>query len=429
MSATPPRPHRPAHLAKPAHPARPARPAKPPRRHRERARPVVATARPLSDDRLSAAGTPWRAAVPTMAGGAAICYFSFSFGPAFFAADVAVYGLAVGLLIVAFGLLMLWYPGACAALGLLSVIGGLIAFPIAAGGLGAGSLLAIVGGSLAAAWTPPPDGAFLAVRAARVGVRAAAAAVDLALAGVIVVGLYATVLNGPVKEHIAIWYALHLAAWLAVVGPGAAAALTPGRLLLGTRVFTAAGPTAVTVPAAVPGTTAATDAVTSPDAVAPPDNTVTPRNSTVMSPDAVAVGGLVAAPLARAALREALRTVEIAVTVELVLLLPRHIGFGPAALCATAAVAGWLLLLWAGQAPHDLIPRTRTVSLRIVAAAPALSPAQASPNPDFDFPVPAPTAPDIPIPDAPAPSAPTPGVRPVPRAVPDSGAPNSAIPD
>ncbi|WP_250292137.1 DUF6114 domain-containing protein, partial [Frankia sp. CiP1_Cm_nod1] len=401
------------------------------RRHRERARPVVATARPLSDDRLSAAGTPWRAAVPTMAGGAAICYFSFSFGPAFFAADVAVYGLAVGLLIVAFGLLMLWYPGACAALGLLSVIGGLIAFPIAAGGLGAGSLLAIIGGSLAAAWTPPPHGAFLAVRAARAGVRAAAAAIDLALAGVIVVGLYATVLNGPVKEHIAVWYALHLAAWLLVVGPGVAAALTPGRLLLGIRVFTAPGPVAA-VAAAAPGAGPATGSTVSGTAV----------SGSTMSGSAVATG-TAAVPAARAVLREALRTVEVVGTVELVLPLPRHVGLGPAALCAAVVTAGWLLLLWTGRVPHDLIPRTRTVSLRVVTAPTASSlagPAPAAGSPPADTrPAAAvtsssvsdaqPTAADSPPPDSAVPPSPLPAAGVLPRTAPDSAAPDSAALD
>ncbi|WP_206443329.1 DUF6114 domain-containing protein, partial [Candidatus Protofrankia californiensis] len=202
-------------------------------RLRERAKPTVLFTRPLSDDWLSETKTPWRAAVPTMTGGAAVCYFSFSFGPTFFSAGVAVYGLGLGLLITAFGLLMVWYPGASGALGLLSVIGGLIAFPIAAGGLVVGSLLAIVGGSLAAAWTPPPDGALLAVRTARIGVRTTAMIVDVTLAAIVVVGLYATVLNGPVKDHIVIWYVLQLS----IVGPGIARGLTPGRLLLGIRVF------------------------------------------------------------------------------------------------------------------------------------------------------------------------------------------------
>ncbi|ONH34636.1 hypothetical protein BL254_15535 [Protofrankia sp. BMG5.30] len=375
-----------------------------------------------------------------MAGGAAICYFSFSFGPAFFAADVAVYGLAVGLFIVAFGLLMLWYPGACAALGLLSVIGGLIAFPIAAGGLGAGSLLAIIGGSLAAAWTPPPDGAFLAVRAARVGVRAAAAAIDLALAGVIVVGLYATVLNGPVKERIAVWYALHLAAWLLVVGPGVAAALTPGRLLLGIRVFTAEG----AVAAAAPGAGPATGSTVSGTAVSGTAVSGTAVSGTAVSGTAVsgtaAATGTAAVPAARAVLREALRTVEVVGTVELVLPLPRHVGLGPAALCAAVVTAGWLLLLWTGRAPHDLIPRTRTVSLRVVTAPTASSlaaPAPAAGSPPADTrPAAAvtsssvsdaqPAAADSPPPDSAVPPSPLPAAGVLPRTAPDSAVLDSA---
>jgi len=341
----------------------------------------------------SEAERPWRAASLVLAGATLISVVASTVRPSLFALpDVTLAGIAISLVLVTLGLLLLASPRSALPLGAFCVVFGVLAFPLALGGLLLGSLLVIGGGALAVGWSPVPAGTQVRWGAAGFPSRLAALVVDLLLYAPVLLGV-AALLDGPMRRSRAVAVAVEAAVWLAVAVPGTATGASPGKRLLRLRVLPAPDR-----PSPAPAAPGARDGG-APDAPAPP-----PAGDAEVHADAAAGGadraaGVEGAPAGvgwrAAAVREGVRAAELALLAALLVGLSGVVALRPLALALPSPLRSWpvgpavaVLVVAAlaaalrrSPAPHDLLAGTRVARGRLLllgdAPAPVAGPAPA----------------------------------------------------
>ena len=185
---------------------------------------------------LSEAERPWRAAMLTGIAGLLVYASTVDAGSPIEAEGPALVGQVLGLVLLTAAAAMVLVPVITRVIAPFVIIAGILAFPISLGGLLAGSALTVMGGALAFAWMPAPPVARLQVTPSPAASRLGAAMLDGMIFGVAAILFAATVLNRQMTEHAVVRYGVELALWLAIVLPGCASGITPGKLLTRQRV-------------------------------------------------------------------------------------------------------------------------------------------------------------------------------------------------
>jgi hypothetical protein len=284
-----------------------------------RAPRVAARRLPEPRRRVSDVERPWRAVVLIVLGG--LMTLAVSLGMrhsgviAMGASDV---GTIIGGLAIALGLLLLARPDAAWLLGAGAVLVGVVSFPMSLGGLVIGSLFIVLGGALAAAWSPAPDDSTVEVRAAPIPRRLLAAAVDVGLLAALATAVGVGALNGVLTTWGA-YGVVTVVMWIALVLPSTLlAGATAGKWLVDLRVDGADEP-----------------------------------------PQRRAVVG-----------RELVRFVAVALTASIVVgSMAEGAGVVGTVVVGILMTGAWAFVLWTEWVPHDRLAGTTVVHHRLVTAA------------------------------------------------------------
>jgi hypothetical protein len=186
-------------------------------------RGVRVVVRAATDDERAGRSLAVRAAAAALVGGVLIAVVAFSFGPRFFLADVRALGIGLGVLAAALAVAPLVSGRVSPTVGPLLIAVGVLAFPVAAGGLVVGSVLVGGAGVVLASIQAAPDDAVAVLERGHLARRVAAAIVDVGLTAVVVLMAAVTVLDDSLAGSSGRVYLAWAAAWMLVTVPAAQA--------------------------------------------------------------------------------------------------------------------------------------------------------------------------------------------------------------
>jgi hypothetical protein len=203
---------------------------------------VRVVVRPASDQERAGQSLAVRAAAAALVGGVLIAVVAFSFGPRFFLADVRALGIGLGVLAAALAIGPLVSGRSGSSVGPLLIAVGVLAFPVAAGGLVVGSVLVGGAGVVLASIQTAPDDAVAVLERGHLGRRVAAAMVDVGLTAIVVLLAAVTVLDDALAGSTGLVYLAWAAVWMLVTVPAALTVdASPGAWLLDVRLSTPGG--------------------------------------------------------------------------------------------------------------------------------------------------------------------------------------------
>ncbi len=195
-------------------------------------------------DEAERAGRPLvlRAAVAALVGGLVIAGVATDLGPRMLVADVRVLGIGLGALVAALAVGALVSGRVGGSTGPVLVAAGVVALPVAGGGLMVGSVLVLGAGVVLASLQPAPEGAVAVLEPGHRVRRVVAAGLDVALTAAVVLVLSASLLNAAMEASTAAVYAVWAATWLLLTVPVALLTTSsPGAWLVAVRLVTPDG--------------------------------------------------------------------------------------------------------------------------------------------------------------------------------------------